>query len=158
MNAPRKGRGKRSIARLLLGGLLAGGAGAGAGCGEDVTYSYYSIAVTFDQATMPLELMNLINACGVVVSGNRSDTSDLPCPRGATRYNLGTFEYSGAISSGVVNFTVVANDINLVTLARGESGNLQAMPNGTTTGSILVKATPEGMKAYEEIVKQREGR
>ncbi len=142
--------------QVLFGGLLAAGALGLGGCGEDVTYSYYRVAVTFDKETIPLELMNLINACGVVVSGNRSDTGDLPCPRGSTRYELGTFEYSGAISSGAVNFTVLANDINLVPLARGESGNLQAMPNGTTTGSILVKATPEGTKAYQDIVKQRQ--
>jgi hypothetical protein len=111
-------------------------------CDEPVTYSYFQIHVHLD-ATVGLELLDRVQACAVVAQTPvREDSADLGCRRHMTTGDLGTFEYTTALTSGAVKFLLVVNDFNGDPIARGETAPIQIQVGKTATGELVGTLAP----------------
>jgi hypothetical protein len=111
-----------------------------------VTYSYFIVTARLDANTISPQLLTHIGSCGVYArTPEREDASDLGCVLRKVQYELGKFEYTTTLTSGSVNFVVVANDLNQRLVARGETGPI-AIKRGDTAPpvDVLVTLVPGG--------------
>jgi hypothetical protein len=116
-----------------------------AACDQPVTYSYIVVTARLDPSTISPRLLDRIGSCGVYArTPEREDATDLGCVLRKVKYELGKFEYTTTLSSGSINFVVVANDINQHLVARGETGPITIKHGGTATGEVLATLVPGG--------------
>jgi hypothetical protein len=110
---------------------------------KPVTYTTFLVEAKLDPATVNFELLNLIEACAAVaVTPQREDSADLRCKRHFVAHNLGKFEYTTTLTSGTINFILLANDFNQQTLARGESGPVTIEAGKVINASVTAVALP----------------
>lgn len=130
---------------MTRGVLLAVAMLAAIGCDDDeVTYSYFKVAVTLDEATIDLDLRDEINSCGVDVFETTSNelvsAADLRCIRRAVMPTLGYFEYSTDRKKGGFRFVVYAKDRSDRVLARGETQALGILPGKTVNANVTLNS------------------
>jgi hypothetical protein len=112
-----------------------------AGCDKTVAYSYFNVNVTLDRTTIDDELLDLVSACGVVVTldDGTTRTGDLHCVRHSLGTNLGTFQYTTSRTSGSLQFRVTMLSYWGAELANGESATVGIAPSSTTSVDMVVK-------------------
>ena len=72
----------------------------------------------------------------------REDTADLRCRRHAVMNELGTFEYTTSLTSGQIQFVLIANDFNGARLAEGETPPLDILVGKTVMAEVVARAVP----------------
>lgn len=134
--------GRHLVGAALLLGLLPA-------CEEQVTYSYFVVQARMDRS-VDFALLDRINACAVLAqTPQREDTADLRCRRHMVMNELGTFEYTTALTSGSIKFVLIANDFNGQLLVRGETPPLDILVGKTVTADLVGSAVP-GAKPMPE--------
>ena len=138
---------KKSIA-TILGLPLAGALLLAPGCGDDTSYSYFSVKVTLDESASKYPpYFDHVYSCGANVVGADVDFGSLACkPGGSNGLDLGTFEWSTSAKSGTVQFVVTVKDRAGNEIGRGMSSDVGIVPNGTATTSVVVTPDPEALK------------
>jgi hypothetical protein len=111
-----------------------------ASCDKTVAYSYFNVNVTLDRTTIDDELLDLVSACGVLVTfdDGTTHTGDLHCVRHSLGTNLGTFQYTTSRTSGSLKFKVTMDSYWGAELAHGESATVGIAPSSTTSVDLVV--------------------
>jgi hypothetical protein len=118
-------------------------------CDKPVTYSYFLIHAKLD-GTVDDALLNRIAACAVEArTPLRTDAEQLGCKQHSVTNDLGTFEYTTSLTSGAIKFVLIANDINGVLMATGQTPPLDIQVGKTVKADLLGTAAP-GAKPMPE--------
>jgi hypothetical protein len=114
------------------------------GCSEETTYSYFTIAMSWDPALEP-EFLARVSACGLVVEGSDYDQITVPCvDNGQVIKNLGAADFSTSESSGQLTFTLNVLDLNQKLMAKGVQEppapkSYGIVPNGTVGLALVIR-------------------
>jgi hypothetical protein len=117
-----------------------------AGCGEETTYSYFTIKLTLDPNLEP-EFLARISACALVVTGSDEHQITVPCigTNGKVVPNLPPADFSTSETSGQLQFILKVLDLNQKLVAEGKSPLYGIVPNGQTAASVEAKKIDTGM-------------
>jgi hypothetical protein len=111
-------------------------------CDKPVTYSYFLIHAKLD-STVDDALLNRIAACAVEARTSlRTDSAQLACKQHFVTNDLGTFEYTTSLTSGAIKFVLIANDINGILMATGETPPLDIQVGKTVMADVVGTAAP----------------
>jgi len=121
----------------------------GMGCGEETTYSYFTIRLSLDPTLEP-EFLNRVSACALEVTGSDEAQITVPCvgSNGKVVPSLPPADYSTSETTGQLQFILKVLDLNQKLIAEGKSPRYGIVPNGQTAASVEAKKidTGTGMK------------